>query len=112
MNKEKIQKVIKKMLKDNKDIKSVVKVDGVEVSITEEYYFTYPVDKYLWSLGKDYSGGIYIYYYPSRETRSEFLRFGPEELDYSAQEDLRSLMEVVRGKLYDFDEVIDDILGV
>lgn len=109
MNKEKIQKLIVKMLEEQEKISSVTRDNSPENS--EEYYFTYPDDKYQWSILKTTAGIIHIFFYPSKEKRSEFLRFESDDMTAESGSNLKSLFETVRGKLFGFDSVLDDILG-
>jgi hypothetical protein len=111
MNKERIQLVIQKMLDEHKKIKSVVRDNDAIEQGGEEYYFTYPDDKYLWSVMKDSGGDNYIFFYPSKDDKSNFLRFGSEELNTLSIQKLKYLFTEVRGKIFGFDDVLDDILG-
>jgi hypothetical protein len=111
MNIEKIQKVIEKMISDHSRIKSVVKSEDDFPSSLEEYYFTYPEDKYLWSIGQNSEEQRYVFYYPSKSDRTTFLRFESDDMDKTTKENLKLLYQVVRGKLYGFDDVVNDILS-
>ncbi len=110
MNIEKIQKVIKKMLTENWEINSVVRGEDDYGEEEDEFYFTYPDHKYLWSVSQDMSGKNYFFYYPSSQDRSVFIRFVADELGASTKEDLRSLFEILKGKIFGFDVVLDEIL--
>lgn len=107
MNKEKIQKVIAKMLAESEEIKSVTRES---ISGSEEYYFTYPDNKYQWSVLKSSDVGNYMFYYPSTSNRSEFLRFDVDEMDESSKKNFNLLFEDVQGKIFGFDSILDDIL--
>lgn len=110
MEKEKIKNLIDKMLREKDKIGSVTKeINPIEES--EEYYFTYPSDKYYWSVNKDSIGEYHIFYYPEKNIKSEYLRFSRQELGSTVMVSLRDLFELLRGKLYGFDSVLDDILG-
>jgi len=109
MHKERLQQLILKMLNEHQSIKSVT-ATGPDFTNVEEYYFTFPDDKYLWSLTKSSDGEIHIFFYPNKSERSIFLRFGPADIDSFYRDRLKQLFETVRGKLYGFDGVLSDIL--
>lgn len=113
MNKEKIQKVIEKMLTDHTKIKSVTRSSNDFEESMEEYYFTFPDEKYLWSISQNAEGNNFIFYYPSKEDHSEFIRVGADDIanDYFLKEDLKKLFGLMKGKLFGFDGVLDDILN-
>jgi hypothetical protein len=111
MNNEKLEKLIEKMLSDQDKIANVKRGDPSEFNgpITE-YYFTFPDQKYHWSITSDPSGEHLIFYYPSETDTSTFLRFGRRELSNWAQENLAKLFEVVNLKVFAFDDVLNQIL--
>ena len=109
MNKEKIQRVIRKMLLEHTKITSVTR--GEENPSIEEYYFNFPDEKYLWSVTQSADGQYYFFYYPSSLDRSEFIRIGIDDLDSRSKDDLKQLFGLMKDKLFGFDSVLDDILS-
>ncbi len=110
MNNLKIQQLVEKIVSDQEKIQSVRKSDDAP-SGSEEFYFTYPDDKYLWSVLKDSEGAHWLYYYPNRDDHSEFMRIGEEGFSITHGDKLQEVFAIARSKLFGFDNVLKDILG-
>ncbi|GEM_PF-1669293 len=110
MNDKQIQDVVKKMLSDQDQIQSVRK-PTTPVENAEEYFFTYPGNKYLWSIMQDEDGDYHMYFYASKEDEQTYLRFGEDVFGPEGKEKLTTLFGVLQGKLHGFDQVLKDILG-
>ncbi len=108
MNETEINKIIKKMITNSERIRSVEATDD---SPFNEYYFSYPEDKYTWSILVDDSGTYRLFYYPSNSDRSNFLSFEPDNNFFGSEDNFKSLHTIVKNKLFGFDEVVKDILG-
>jgi hypothetical protein len=108
MNEKDVSQVVMKMLSDQEAIKSVRSSE--DYGEGEEYYFTYPEDKYFWSVAKDNSGDFFFFYYPSGDDKSVFLRFEADALGSDGGSNLKTLFSIIRSKRFGFDDVVKDIL--
>jgi hypothetical protein len=110
MNEEKNKKLLEKIVSNQALIESVERAstspDGFE-----EYYFTYPNTKYLWSIVSSSSSTNLLYFYPDGNQEGNYMRVELPQGDSAVTEKLRLLFEAVRGKVFGFDKVIDDILS-
>lgn len=111
MNNDQVEPLVKKMLADSERIRSIETSSDFEED-GQEFYFVYPEDKnYLWSVAKDKAGECYLFFYPNKTDKSNFLRFIGAELSESTNLALGKLFALVERKRFGFDQVVKDILG-
>lgn len=110
MNNEKIEQLITKMIAEQEKIQFVNRSNDDSDS-GEEYYFNFPSEKYLWSIMQFNNGEIYLFYYPDKDNKNQFLRIGQDELKGVKQDQIKEVFQIVRAKIFGFDKVLKDILG-
>lgn len=113
----KIVQAINSMITNSNKIKEVQRAE-------KEYFFIYK-DKYKWSMRQD-NDDVYLWFYPGNETLDDLVstaEFGwvdsPAMITYKASEigtqeawaSFRELFNVIKGKIYHIDEVLEDIIS-
>lgn len=118
----KIVPAINSMIEHSDKITKVIKSNNASES---EYFFLFK-DKYKWSILKGTMGVIKLYYYPdSYYTLDElaglqpmnwnninFAEFKDSDIKTTeATESFAELLQTVKHKLFDIDDVLNDIIG-
>jgi len=111
MNNEKVMKLVEKMLAESDKIKSVSLSDSEFSNVTNEYYFTFPDNKYKWSISQIKDGSFYLFYYKDSDDDSSFLRVGDNLNDDFFDSNLKNLHELLKGKESGLEIVLQDILN-
>ncbi|MGA0557424.1 hypothetical protein ACO2Q8_12280 [Larkinella sp. VNQ87] len=115
----KIVAAVNSMIANPNLISTVIKsVDG------NELFFTYE-DRFKWSVTKSDEGHYYLYYYPGNvsiqdlatipehkwTSSGDFITYSSKEIKTKeAYESFAELYQIVQGKLYGIDDVLDYII--
>ncbi|WP_052435033.1 hypothetical protein [Ectopseudomonas mendocina] len=97
-------------------------VEGHNTRNGEEYFFCYK-EKYIWSIYLREDGDYWVYYYPEAMSSAQAasiqdfstyptVAYGDNDLrSREARESVAELFMILKGKLYDIDAVLDDIIN-
>jgi hypothetical protein len=115
----KIVQAVNSMILNKKRISEVIRHEA-------EYFFLYK-GKYKWSMTSDDKGNhYYLFYYPGTQSLEElasmadyqwesfnaFIRYSTKDIGTKeALDSFRELYEIVKGRIYKMDDVLDEIIS-